>query len=125
MKPARRPAALLLALAACSASLAQGGGDAARGKVLYESRCVACHSVDAHRVGPAHAGVFGRVAGTAAGYDYSPALAKSNLRWSTASLEAWLADPEKLVPGQKMGYAVPLPQDRADLVAYLATLKAH
>ena len=98
-------------------------GDAQRGRALYESRCVACHSVDAHRVGPAHQGVLGRKAGSAPGYAYSDALRTSTLRWNARTLNAWLADPEKLIPGQRMGYQVELPADRADLVAYLATLK--
>ena len=97
---------------------------AERGKALYEARCGACHSVDANRVGPLHQGLLGRQAGSAPGYAYSDALARSGLRWTAATLDAWLADPERLVPGQRMGYRVELPQDRADLIAYLATLKS-
>jgi cytochrome c len=93
--------------------------DAERGKQLYESRCVACHSIDENRVGPAHKGVFGRKAGSAQGYDYSTALVKSKIVWNERSLQNWLDDPESLIPGQKMGYSVPEPADRADLVAYL------
>jgi cytochrome c len=96
---------------------------AARGQELYEQRCVACHSVDAHRIGPMHAGVFGRRAGSAPGYDYSAALARAAFVWDDARLDAWLRDPEALVPGQKMGYSVPDAADRADLIAYLKTLK--
>ncbi len=98
-------------------------GDAARGKALYESRCVACHSVDSHRTGPAHRGVMGRRVGGAAGYTYSAELAASRLRWTPQTLNAWLADPEELVPGQRMGFQVDGLQDRADLIAFLATLK--
>jgi cytochrome c len=39
-------------------------------------------------------------------------------------LNAWLTDPEKLIPGQRMGYRLSLPTERADVVAYLATLSA-
>ncbi len=98
-------------------------GNAVRGKTLYESRCTACHSVDAHRVGPAHQGVLGRKAGSAKGYQYSEALKNSKVVWKTDTLRAWLADPEALIPGQGMGYRVDGATDRADLVAYLATLK--
>ena len=97
-------------------------GDAARGQGLYESRCGACHSVDAHRVGPAHQGVFGRKAGSAADYLYSAALAASEILWTETTLDAWLADPEGLIPGQKMGYSVAGAQERADLIAYLRSL---
>ena len=96
--------------------------DAARGKELYESRCVACHSVDQNRVGPAHQGVFGRRAGTATGYAYSPALKKSRIIWSEKTLDLWLSGPEMLIAGQKMGYSVSEAADRSDLIAYLKTL---
>jgi len=93
---------------------------AARGQTLFESRCVACHSLEANRVGPALQTVVGRKAGTAKDYDYSPALAKAAHRWDRALLLAWLTDPEKLVPGQRMGYRVEAAADREDLVAYLS-----
>lgn len=94
-------------------------GDAAKGEQLYEQRCGGCHSVDAHRVGPLHRNVFGRKAGSAADYDYSPALRASSVRWDEQTLAAWLTNPEKLIPGQRMGYAVAQASDRADLIAFL------
>lgn len=100
------------------------GGDATRGKDAYEARCGGCHSVAADRVGPRHAGVFGRRAGGVAGFAYSDALRKSGLTWNAETLERWLADPEALVPGQRMGYSLGDAQARSDIVAYLATLKA-
>ena len=96
-----------------------GAGDAVRGKTLYESRCSACHSLDASVVGPAHRGVFGRRVGSLAGYAYSDALKKGAFVWDAASLDKWLTDPEKLLTGQRMGYSVPEAQDRADLIEYL------
>ncbi len=104
-----------------SPALAQTAS-AERGKLLYESRCVACHSVDANRVGPLHRAVLGRRAGTATGFAYSDALRASTLVWSRETLQAWLKDPEALIPGQQMGYQVEMLQDRLDLVAFLATL---
>ena len=56
-------------------------GDAQRGGQLYEGRCIACHSLDASRVGPQHRGVFGRRAGAVKDYDYSPALKKAGSCW--------------------------------------------
>lgn len=100
------------------------GGDAVRGQEAYEARCGGCHSVVADRVGPRHAGVFGRRAGSVEGFAYSDALRRSGLTWNTESLERWLADPEALVPGQRMGYRLSDAQARADIVAYLATLSA-
>jgi cytochrome c len=95
---------------------------AERGLAIYNAKCSACHSVEEHRVGPAHAGVLGRRAGKASGYEYSDALAKSKLVWNANTLSTWLTDPEQVIPGQRMGYRLSLPQERADVVAYLATL---
>ena len=110
--------ALALALAGHPVGVARAA-DAERGGALYEARCGACHSLDAHRVGPMHRGVFGRRAGSAPGYEYSPALKGADMVWDAASLDAWLKNPETLVPGQRMGYSVPDAMDRDDLVAFL------
>lgn len=120
-------AATTLALGFCSPILpaqAQAGPSPERGKQLYESRCVACHSVDANRVGPAHQGVFGRKAGSAPDYAYSTALASSRIVWTRANLLAWLAGPENLIPGQAMNYSLGDAKERDDVVAYLASLPA-
>lgn len=103
---------------------AQAAGDAARGRAAYEARCGACHSVQADRIGPRHAGVFGRKAGSLPGFDYSPALRASSVVWNEKTLEQWLGDPESLIPGQRMGYQIGDAALRADIVAYLATLRA-
>jgi cytochrome c len=93
-----------------------------RGRALYESRCGACHSVDANWVGPAHQGVLGRQAGSAPGFEYSKALAGSRLVWTREKLLAWLAGPEDVIPGQAMNYSLGDAREREDVVAYLATL---
>lgn len=98
-------------------------GDAARGKQLYESRCIGCHSIEENRAGPAHKGVFGRKAGSAKGFDYSPAVKSSKVIWNERTLDRWLASPEALIPGQKMGFSVPEATDRADIIQYLRTAK--
>ena len=96
--------------------------DATKGKELYESRCGGCHSLDQDRVGPRHRGLIGRKAGAVAGFEYSPALRASRIVWSAQTLERWLANPEQLVPGQRMNYSVPDAADRAALVAYLEAI---
>ncbi|MES2414719.1 MAG: c-type cytochrome [Pseudomonadota bacterium] len=98
-------------------------GDVQRGAALYQSRCTACHAVDSNKIGPAHKGVMGRRIGSLPGYKYSDELAQSRLRWTPQTLNAWLQDPEDLVPGQRMGFQVESAQERADLIAFLATLK--
>lgn len=98
-------------------------GDAIRGKAVYDAKCSACHSVDDNRVGPLHKGVLGRKAGGAPDYEYSNALQKSKVVWTPQLLEKWLTDPESVIPGQKMGYRLEMPQNRKDVVQYLSTLK--
>jgi cytochrome c len=94
-------------------------GDAARGQTLYQTRCTTCHSIDYNGVGPAHKGLFGRKAGSVVDYTYSPAVQASTVIWSAQTLDKWLTNPEKFIPGQKMGFMVPDAKDRADLIAYL------
>lgn len=104
--------------------LAHADGDATRGAAVYASRCSACHSVDTNRVGPMHAGVLGRKAGSVASYAYSPALQASTVVWDKQTLARWLQNPEALIPGQRMGFSLGDEAARADVIAYLATLKA-
>ena len=98
-------------------------GNVQRGVALYQERCTACHNIDSNKIGPAHRGVMGRRIGSLPGYKYSDELARSRLRWTPQTLNAWLEDPEELVAGQRMGFQVDNAQERADLIAYLATLK--
>jgi cytochrome c len=94
-------------------------GDAGRGEALYKSKCTTCHSIDYNGVGPAHKNLIGRKAGSLPDYSYSPALQVSSVVWSEQTLDKWLTNPEKFIPGQKMGFLVPSAQERADLIAYL------
>jgi cytochrome c len=93
--------------------------DVQRGQMLYESRCIACHSLDSDRVGPHHRGVYGRRAGSVDGYAYSKAVKGSDIVWNVATLDAWLTNPQALIPGQKMNFRVAAPDDRLDIIAYL------
>jgi cytochrome c len=98
---------------------AHAAGNAERGATLYKSMCTACHSMDYNGVGPAHRGVFERKAGSRPDYSYSPALQSTNFVWNEKALDKWLTNPEKFIPGQKMGFMVGSAKDRADLIAYL------
>ena len=115
---------LMTASIAMAQSSNSTAGSAIKGKEIYDARCSACHSVEDNRVGPMHQGVFGRKAGSVKSYRYSDALNKSKVVWNRDTLTAWLTNPEALIPGQRMGYAMDNTQDREDVVAYLATLKA-
>lgn len=97
--------------------------DVAAGKSNF-ARCAACHSVSpgVTLVGPSLAGVAGRRVGSVPGFQYSSALAGSPDTWTPERLAAWLANPAKVYPGNKMPFAVTDEKTRRDLVAYLATL---
>lgn len=114
-------AVLILGGATVTPSYAQ---DAEHGKIIFKA-CAACHATDStNRVGPGLGGIIGRKAGTDPGFSYSSAMKKSGLVWDSAILDAYLESPQKVVPGNRMPYAgLKNPTDRADLVAYLATLK--
>ena len=122
--------ALVLGLGVAGAALAQAPAasplvqvpSVSRGQQLVESRCFACHSLDANRAGPALRGVVGRKAGKVEGYFYSEAMAAATHTWTEAGLKAWLTNPEKVVPGQEMYYQLDSAQDREDVVAYLASV---
>lgn len=114
---------ILAAVLALPARAAQADGDPAHGQQIYESRCIACHSPDANRVGPMHRGVFGRKAGSLPNYTYSKALKGTDFVWNDETLDKWLTNPQAFVPGQKMNFKVAKAEDRADIIAYLKTLK--
>ena len=114
-----------LVLAALAASTpASAAGDARAGEAIY-ARCQACHALAYDRTGPRHCGLLGRRAGSVKGFDYSPAMKRSGLTWNAATLDRFLADPTRVVPGTTMGYAgVTDAKERADLIAYLAQANA-
>ena len=106
---------MVVATAPCRAADA----DPHHGAQIYQ-RCLACHSLEYNRSGPKHCGLFGRQAGTLPGYAYSKAMKASGFTWNELSLDRFLENPLKTLPGTKMAYAgVKDPQERADLIAYL------
>lgn len=111
--------AIVSSAAVYAAMAPTAAGDAARGASVYAANCGSCHSLDANRVGPAHRGVYGRRAGLAPGYAYSPALRNSRVVWNAATLDRWLRDPRSVVPGTKMAFSLPDAGKRADVIAYL------
>jgi cytochrome c len=119
MRDAVRVAALLMTLLpACGA---RADGDAARGEAKFQD-CAACHKLEAgaNNVGPSLHGVFTRKAGELADFRYSPALKRSGIAWTPETLDKFLADPQAMVPGNRMPYAgLASASDRADLIAWL------
>ena len=98
--------------------------DAAAGGMAFQ-QCAECHSPGTgDGAGPGLKGVVGRRAAAKDGFAYSPALKSSKIVWDDATLDAFLADPQKAVPGTTMAYGGDTDaRERADLVAYLKTLK--
>lgn len=95
------------------------------GQKLFQQRCSACHSVETGktRIGPSLAGIVGRKAGSNAGFAYSAALKGYGQSWTKATLDRFLAAPQKIAPGTRMVLAVPSADDRAAVIAYLSGLK--
>lgn len=104
-----------------------GAGDAVEGKVAAVKQCQVCHSFNKGGklvFGPNLFGVYGKVAGSVKGYNYSKALSESDLTWTEANLIEFLADPEQFIKGTKANFpGVKSAKKRADIVAYLRTLK--
>lgn len=117
-------AIVLMAAALTPLQPAAARGDPARGEAVY-ARCLGCHALAYHRTGPKHCGLFGRRAGQAPGFDYSPAMTRAAFVWDENMLDRFLRDPTGTVPGTSMGYAgIADEQERADLIAWLRQASA-
>lgn len=102
-----------------------GAAKIAAGKQSFQ-KCYACHSLDGPdpaAQGPSLKGIVGRKVAAEPGFAYSPALRAYALRqprWSRGALDAFLADPHKLVPGNEMGFfGIRDPDERGALITYL------
>lgn len=126
-----RSVRLLILAATFGAAPAMAGdiqGDAERGKQLFTaSACATCHGVtreDTSKVGPSLFGVLGRKAGTTKSLlGPSEKLKEYGVIWTVETLDEFLKDPNAKVPGTAMIGILTDPQQRADVIAYLATLK--
>jgi cytochrome c len=94
-------------------------GDAERGKALFMKRCTGCHSLDQDKEGPRLKNVYGRKAGSIAGFQYSDALKTANVTWNEQTLDKWLTDTDSLVPDNEMAFHVPKAEERADIIRFL------
>ncbi len=104
-------------------------GDAARGKAFFQIGCAVCHSPELGpenlvimKQGPSLVGVVGRPAGSLPHFNYTKAIRESGFTWNPATLYRFLENPMVVVPGTTMPIPVTDPRNRADVVAYLATL---
>jgi cytochrome c len=125
-KSVPRLAAVMVSLALAGLGAPAQAADPAAGKSVFSSVCSICHSAQAGKngIGPSLFDVVGRKTGSVAGFHYSPANQNANLTWDAATLDKYLQSPRTVIPGTIMTYAG-LKDDtkRADLIAYLATLK--
>jgi nitrite reductase (NO-forming) len=104
-------------------STAIAGADPAAGRQVFR-KCQACHSMEPGKnlLGPSLAGIIGRKAGSEAGYSYSPAMKQADIVWDAKSLDAYLVDPARTVPGNRMPFpGLKTENDRKDLIAFLAS----
>jgi len=99
--------------------------DATRAKLLFVGACAGCHGLEPRTddQAPSLSGVIGRRAGAVPDFKYSSAMLSANFVWDESRLEAFLADPQAVVPGTRMAFSVADKRERADIVAYLKTLQ--
>jgi cytochrome c len=104
-------------------AVAAESGNAARGARAFRA-CAACHSLEPDRnmTGPSLAEMWGRHAASVPGFPrYSPALQSADVVWEAKTLDAWLKDPARFIPGNRMTFpGIKDAQARADLIAFLA-----
>jgi cytochrome c len=124
------------ALAACGSGTAPDAGTTAatpdsrasalgpmeRGAILYK-RCRSCHTLDQggrNKVGPNLWGIFGKTAGARDDFNYSAAMAGSDIVWTDETMSAYLEKPSTYIPGNRMSFAgLRKDEDRAAVILYL------
>ena len=116
--------ALAVGAALALQSLSAQAQDAAAGKAVF-AQCAACHSTDgSNGAGPTLKGIVGSKAAEVPGFRFSRAMKNSAVVWDAKALDAYLTDPQKAMPGNVMPFSgVADAKQRADLIAYLGTLK--
>ena len=115
-------ATMVLVTMLLTVGLARADGDPVRGETRFQE-CAACHKLDAdaNEIGPTLHGVFTRKAGELADFRFSPAMKRSGIIWTPQTLEKYIADPQAMVPANRMPYAgMASASDRTDLIAYLS-----
>ena len=116
---------IALLLVAWLTMLSTGAVAEEPGETLFKKNCAICHTLEAgkNKIGPSLAGVVGRKAGSVPGFAYSAANKNSGDIWDAQTLDTYLADPRKFMPGTKMVFAgLKNLQDRKALIEYLKGL---
>ncbi len=115
----------LLAVQTAGAQMPLPAAKPPDGATLFKQQCATCHTTnlsDPVRQGPSLSGIVGRPAGKMDGFHYSAAFAKADFVWDEARLDAWLANPQEVIPGSVMAYRQSKPETRAAVIAYLKEL---
>jgi cytochrome c len=127
-------AVLVMGLGFCSAmaSVATAAGQTSLpatkppdGAALFKQQCATCHTTnlsDPSRQGPPLVQLIGRPAGKVEGFRYSPGLAQADFTWDEARLDAWLTNPQAVIPDVVMAYRQAKPETRAAIITYLKGL---
>ena len=95
------------------------------GATLFKQQCATCHTTNTSepaRQGPTLFGIVGRPAGKANGFHYSAGFANADFVWDDARLDAFLINPQQMIPGAIMAYRQPKAETRAAIIAYLKEL---
>jgi cytochrome c len=95
------------------------------GATLFKHQCAVCHTTnltEPMRQGPALVKIVGRPAGKLEGFHYSEGLAKADFTWDEPRLDAWLTNPQAVIPGVVMAYRQAKPETRSAIIAYLKEL---
>jgi cytochrome c len=117
--------AALLAVTMAGAQMPLPAARPPDGTTLFKQQCATCHTTnlsDAARQGPSLFKIVGRPAGKADGFRYSAGFAGANFVWDDARLDAYLADPQAMIPGSNMAYRQPKAETRTAIIAYLKEL---
>ncbi len=101
--------------------------DAAEGEKVFRRQCFICHTVDQggpNKQGPNLFGIVGRKTGSVEGFRYTSANKNADIVWTPETLDPYLVNPRKVIPGTNMAFAgLRNEADRKNLIAYLQTLK--
>ena len=115
----------ILAVNTASAQMPLPAAKPPDGAALFRQQCATCHTTNFSepvRQGPPLVKIVGRPAGKADGFRYSAGFAEANFVWDDARLDAYLANPQAMVPGSNMAYRQPKAETRAAIIAYLKEL---